>query len=175
MGRLPATFGVGPDGTPQNIKFRVPYNMDANIILTSAQTGIPYPDAAFQHSISMPFEIHRVLARIVALDSSSVQVTPQPAMDELLSLFQLTLYDTGKNQNLQRNAAFLIDLMKGSSERSWEWAEPYYLVKQEGFQAKLDAQTFPATFIDASPNMRVQLCFEGFLIVIAPPTANRGG
>ncbi len=169
MGRLPATFGA----PPQPIMFRVPYTMDASLILTTGQVAIPYPDAAFQHSVDKPFEIHRMIARVTALTDANIQTTPQPTMFELLSLFQLRLYDTGKNQDLQRNPAFLVDLVKGTSEMTWEWAEPYYLTKQEGFQATLTAQTFP-TFSPAAPNLRVQLCFQGFLTVIAPPTANRG-
>jgi hypothetical protein len=75
------------------------------------------------------------------------------------------------NQPFSRAATFLNTFQKGTAERTWEWAEPYYLPNGNQFRVQLDSIAFPAGFTATS--IRVSIKFQGFMIQIAPGSEAR--
>lgn len=176
MGRLPSQW-AGRD-----ITMRIPYAMEGELILTTGQTGIQFNTALFTNNVDMPFECHRLIPRIAGLDSSGNVQPTQIDQGVLGEYFRLRLADFGKSILLLKNPALIDSLTKGSSERTWEWADPYYLIRSEGFQATIDALTFPTWDgeqipqnppLNALNQMRVTLTFQGFLLQVAPPSNTR--
>lgn len=168
MGRLPVEFGN------RKITFRVPFTMPGELILDGGQMGLQFPEATFLHNQDKPFEIHRIIPRACALDTNSLYyLTSQPLTDAMFEMVRIRIFNVSKNENLTKNAQLLSSLVKGSTERTWEWAEPYTLVKSEGMQVTIDNLATAAICGGAYAKTRVALTFEGFLIQIAPPTADR--
>jgi hypothetical protein len=162
---------------------RIPYEMAGELILAGSTSGTQYPDAVFTNNVDMPFEAHRAIPRVTALDDANIAVPNQPNQDLLQSLIRARVNDFGKNVIMTKNPTLLNLLTKGNEERTWEWAEPYYLVRSEGFQVVLDALTFPpiwdgAQIVTAPPttpiiSLRVEFAFQGFLCVVAPASNTR--
>lgn len=165
MGRLPATWAG------RQIMSRWPYEVNGELIITSAQTGQQFPEATFQNGQDKPFEIHRMIPRVYSLDTESVLLTTQSDQELLLGLVRARLTDLGREQAMTKNPTLLGTLLKGSSERTWEFADPMYLIRSEQIQVVLDALTFPA--ISGLAKLRVAITFEGFVCVVAPPGENR--
>ena len=163
MGRLPARF-AGRD-----ITFRVPFSMPGELIVTAGQVGVQFPEATFLQNSDKPFEIHRLIPRLTGLDSNQDIITPLVDPDLLARTVRLRVFDFSKNENLTKNAQLVDSLTKGTSEQTWEWAEPYVLSRSEGFQITVD-NLAPSTIADFT---RVELCFQGFLIVVSPPSESR--
>jgi len=168
MGRLPATFAN------RQITARMPQGFAGELAVTSAQTGQQFQDATFLNSTDRPFEIHRLVPFVIAQDSNSVALSPQPAQDLLMSLVRVRILDLGKTQQLMKSSTLIRTLVKGSAELTWEFADPYYLAKGEQLQVTLDALTFPANAVIANLQfLSVALNFQGFFISIAPPSDAR--
>jgi hypothetical protein len=165
MGRLPATFAG------RIITARQPWGMAGEVSLTSAQPGIQFPEATFLNSTDRPFEIHRMIPFIVAQDSDGVALTTQPDQDLLEALIRTKINDLGKVTQLLKSATMIRTLVKGSSERTWEFADPYYLVKSEQLQVINDALTFPA--IASLVSLKVCMDFQGFFVTLGPPSESR--
>lgn len=162
MGRLPARF-AGRD-----ITFRVPFSMPGELIVAAGSVGVQFPEATFLHNSDKPFEIHRLIPRVSGLDENEALLDPQPT-DLLERATRIRVFDFSKNENLTKNAQLLDSLTKGTSEKTWEWAEPYVLSRSEGFQVTVDnlATTAIANYT------RIELTFQGFLIVVAAPSESR--
>jgi len=165
MGRLPSEWAK------KLITMRIPYEFAGELSLTTGQSGVQYPDATFMNNIDKPFEIHRMIPRITALDNTGLPLTTQPDQDLLQSLVRVQVTDLGKNSPLTKSPTLLKLLTKGTAERTWEWAEPYYLVRSEMIQVVCDALPFPA--IQGLNALRVEISFQGFLVVVAPPSESR--
>jgi len=165
MGRLPTTWAN------KIITMRTPYEMDGELTITSGQSGQQFPDATFANNIDKPFEIHRMIPRITALDSSGVALEEQPSQDLLASLVRLSITDLGKNTPLTKSPTLMNLFTKGSSERTWEFADPYYIIRTELIQIVVDAVTYPD--IDLLASLRVEVSFQGFLLVVAPSSESR--
>ena len=171
MGRLPAKF-AGRD-----ITFRVPFTMPGELIVAAGAIGVQFPEATFLHNSDKPFEIHRVIPRVTGLDDQEAvaTVTSNGVITELTNptllekLTRIRIFDFSKNENLTKNAQLLSSLTKGTSEKTWEWAEPYVLTRSEGFQVTVDNLATAAI----ADNTRVEITFQGFLIVVAPPSEAR--
>lgn len=166
MGRLPASFAG------QSIVFRVPYSMPGELSVAQSQVGQQFPEATFLHNIDKPFEIHRMLVRLTAFDNATPPaiLAAQPATLE--KVIRLRINDTSKNEILTKNA-HLVDTLISSevgAAGSWEWEDPYTLVRSELMQVAIDSLVWPAGTTDT---VRVEVAFQGFLIVIAPPTEHR--
>jgi hypothetical protein len=82
---------------------------------------VQYPDSVFTNNVDMPFEAHRVIPRVTALDQAKVAVPNQPSQDLLQSLIRARLNDFGKNVIMTKNPTLLNLLTKGSSERMRSW------------------------------------------------------
>jgi hypothetical protein len=166
MGRLPATWAS------RVITDRIPYELSGEITMTSAQTGLQYPDATFMNTVDKPFEVHRMKPVIVG-QLNGTMFSPQPDQEEMLSLVRARITDLGLNQEITKNPTLLSLLVKGSSERTWEFADPHYLTRSNLLQIVLDALAFPASFADEVNQLKVCIAFQGFLLVVAPPSENR--
>jgi hypothetical protein len=146
--------------------------MAGEVVLTSAQTGIQFPDSTFLNATDRPFEIHRMIPFVVAQDSDGVALATTPDQDLLSALIRTKITDLGKGPNaLMKSPTLLRLLVKGSSERTWEWADPYYLAKSEQLQVVNDALTFPV--ISGLVSLKVCMNFEGFFISVGPPSESR--
>lgn len=168
MGRLPAHFAK------REITFRAPYEMYGEKALESAQKNIPFADSTYMNATDRPFEIHRMIPRCVALDSNDVALSVQPDQELMQALVRIFVLDLGKNNPFMKNATPLDNLVKGTSERTWEFAEPYYLAKGEQITINATADTYPvaAPFADVN-SIQVRITFEGFFLTLAPPSENR--
>lgn len=163
MGRLPSTF----EG--RQILQRIPYTLAGEFTMTTLLQNQQYPDATFQNNVNKPFEIHRMIPRIYAFSDGAMVVT-QPDQELLLGLIRARISDLGLDQLITKSATILGTLLKGSSERTWEWAEPHYLPNNAQLQVVLDALAFP-TFNPVATQLRVCITFEGFLLVLGTPVA----
>lgn len=166
MGRLPSEFAG------RKITFRVPYHIAGELTVAASAVGIQFPEATFLHNTDKPFEIHRVIPRLTALDVNGVVLVAQPADMMLERLTRLRLFDFSKNEGLTKTTSLVHSLVKGTSERTWEWAEPFYLVRSEGFQVTVDNLAAPA-FVAGYVSTRVEVSFQGFEVVVAPPSQQR--
>lgn len=165
MGRLPDQWAG------RKITMRVPYEMAGEISLTSLQTGIQFPDATFMHNVDKPFEVHRCKPLITALDAGGIPIAAQPDQTILQMLMRVRISDLGKNELITKSPTLVGLLAKGSAEATWEWAEPYTIVRSESFQVVVDALSL-ANF-GAITSLRLAWMFQGFLLVIAPPSESR--
>jgi len=165
MGRLPVSWAN------RQIVDRDPYDFTGIAFLTTGQQGFQYPPATFSNGVDKPFEIHRMIPRLYGVDAQTVLLTPQPDQDLLAGLVQVTINNLAKNQLITKTPTLIGSLTKGTSERTWEFAEPMYLVRSENLEITLDALAFPA--ITNINTIKVVLTFEGFLCVVAPPSGNR--
>lgn len=165
MGRLASEFAN------RTIRFRIPYEMAGELTVAFSASGVQFPAATFQHSIDKPFEIHRMIPRVTAIDANGLVMATQPAQDTLFRLVRMRIEDYSKNELMTRAPTLISVLVKGTSEQTWEWAEPYTIVRSEGFAVTVDSLVVPApNFSPAVTSLRVELSFQGFLIVVAPPS-----
>jgi hypothetical protein len=176
MGRLPSEWAG------RLITMRIPYEMAGEIVLQGNASGVQFPDDRFTNNIDMPFEIHRVIPRVTALDDANNALPNQPQQDLLQSLARARINDFGKNVMMLKNPTLLNLLTKGSSERTWEFADPYYLIRSEGMQVVIDTLTLPiwdGGQIPTNPptvplvSLRIEFGFQGFLLQVAPPSNTR--
>jgi len=165
MGRLPATYAGMP------IMFRCPAVMHTSLIAGASTHGLSFQTGPVTHASDKPFEVHRMIPRVSGLDVSSVFVGTQPDEDIMSALISITIRDFGKNRALTKGLTLLANFVRGSAERTWEWADPYYMKQGDGFEIRGQTQPFPVGF--APVLLKVDIAFEGFEIVLAPPTDRR--
>jgi hypothetical protein len=166
MGRLPE-FWAG-----RKITMRIPYTMPGEINLVSSEAGKQFPDAQFQHNVDKPFEIHRCKPIVTSLDGSGVVNLTQPLQEVLQQLIRVRISDLGKNELITKAPALIASLVKGTAEATWEWAEPYTIVRSESMQIVADALAL-TNFAPTMASLRLAWTFQGFLLVIAPPSESR--
>jgi len=171
MGRLPLAFAG------KNITFRIPYEMAGEIVLTSAQTGAQFPDTVFSHNVDKPFEIHRLKPVISVLDENGAVLPDVPPQEILQQYLRVRISDLGKNELLTKSPTLLSLLTSGTSKQTWEWDEPYTIVRSEAFQVNVDALSYAnlQAFLDltAPISLRLSLIFQGYVIVVGPPSEAR--
>lgn len=176
MGRLPLQF-AGRD-----ISFRIPYNLYAEQVFDASSNGNSFPEASLLHNIDKPFEHHRWIMSVTGLDTDDNIIEPQPTTLE--KRVKLRIQDLSKNESITKSATVFEDFLK-ANEQTWELDEPYTLVRAEGYQITVDVGTLPSVCTLAVPaetctpvvtptiSVRIQINLQGYLIVVAPPTANR--
>lgn len=165
MGRLPSTWADRP------ILDRDPYEFYGELTLGSSQPNTAFPSATFQCTVDKPFEVHRMIPRVYAYDAEGIILPTQPDQDLLAGIVKITIKDLGLEQLMTKVATRIGALTKGSSERSWEWADPHYLTRSNGFEVTAQTVAFPD--IEDLSTLVLAISFEGFLCVVAPPTNNR--
>ena len=180
MGRLPLKF-AGKD-----ITWRVPYTMPGEIDVAELTNGKVFPEATFLHNVDKPFEIHRMIVRIVAKGSvpGTDLATPQifeTQPDTLEERVKLRVTDLSKNENMTKSATLVSNLLAFNTG-FWDWEEPYTIVRSEGFQVQIDTLEKPIWCIlntECKPEnavftlFKVEVTFQGFLVVVAPPSETR--
>jgi hypothetical protein len=177
MSRLPLQF-AGRD-----ISFRIPYNLYAEQVFDANQNGGSFPEASLLHNIDKPFEQHRWIMSVTGLDANDAIIEPQPTTLE--KRVKLRIQDLSKNESITKSATVFENFLK-ANEQTWELDEPYTLVRAEGYQVTVDVGALPticvlnqtdpdctATTPVTCTQVRVQINLQGYLIVVAPPTANR--
>lgn len=142
-------------------------------------SGLQYPDGVFLHNVDKPFEIHRVHVSVTGFNITDAvfrMFDPQP--QSLGRRVRLRIADLSKNEALTKNAV-LVDQMVWDNTKTWEWEEPYTIVRSEGFQVQVDTQSYDfinpvtAQVAPVISTLRVEVSFQGFLIVVAPPSETR--
>jgi hypothetical protein len=167
MGRLPDTFAG------QKITARFPYNMPAELVIGFSQNGVTFPDVVFTNQVDKPFEIHRLLPRVAALDNNQLLLGTQPDQDTLQALVRLDILDFRTDQKFTKAPTLIRDMVKGTSERTWELAEPYTLPNSGGFQIAVTTLAEPASLVATVTSLKIELNWQGFLIQIAAPSDSR--
>jgi hypothetical protein len=150
--------------------------------------------------VDKPFEIHRVIVRLTPKAEVRYEGQAAPTLQpivaglaypiELDKLIRVKFMDVSKNENLTKSPV-LVGALQTRVFDTWEWEEPYTLVRSEGLQVQIDTQPYPAVcvsgiFQDAPPPpacgittpvlislVRIEITLEGFLIVVAPPSETR--
>src|SRR5262249_27405472 len=137
-----------------------------------------FPEATFLQNSDKPMEVHRMLARVTPLDGDgNVILLTEQTYKSLLRCVRVRIQDVSKNQLITKNTQLLSDLLDDSTG-IWEWYDPYTMSRSEGFEVAFDFLTFNAAAL-ALPQgatiaqLRLEITFEGYLIVIAPPTNER--
>lgn len=165
MGRLPSEWAG------RVIMDRIPYTISAEQAINSAQAALQFPDNSFSNNTDKVFEIHRLIPRVYAIDAEATLLPTQPDQDLLAGLIRLNINDLGINQIMTKNPTLIGLLTKGSSERTWEFADPHYLTRGNQIQVTQTALTFPV--IQNLAQLKTGLNWQGFLLVVAPPAENR--
>ena len=168
MGRMPDMFAG------QKIKARFPYLMNAELTVAFSTSGVVFQDVLFTNQADKPFEIHRLIPRVVGLDNTGLVNSPQADQDLMNALVRLDILDFRTNQKFTKAPCLILDMVKGSAERTWEFAEPYTLPNSGGFQVAVSTLASPtvAPFVLIT-QLSVQVCFEGFLLQVAAPSDSR--
>lgn len=189
MGRLPANFAG------RTITFRIPYTMPGELIVAPEQSGVQFPEATFLHNVDKPFEIHRIVIRLTGLTTGTFPNPPGPASsatimevqpDTLSRRVRLRINDFSKNEILTKSPTLVSQLL-ALNTGFWDFEDPYTLVRSEGFQVAVDTLDFPVICVPDTTDsqnpcvltesrmdyVRVEIAFQGFLLVIAPPSETR--
>ncbi len=164
MGRLASKYA------DLEIQARFPYTMDSELTLAASQSGIPFNDSDFLNTQDKVFEVHRMIPRVYALDDNSLLLSPQPDQELLEGLVLMSMNLQGYNQLVNKSPTRLGTLVKGSSERTWEYAEPFFLPNGRGVQLFVSTTAFPAgdPFDDEASQLLISVTFEGFLLLTNP-------
>jgi hypothetical protein len=99
-------------------------------------------------------------------------------LDRLLAKYiRLRVRDTAKNENLTKTAILADSLLKDDS-LTWEFWNPYTFTKSEGFEVSVDS-ILPDFTITVGANtrtvhnVRVEVSFQGYLLIVASPSEAR--
>lgn len=164
----------------QRIKYRIPYHMPGEVVVTPNQSGVAFPEGQFLHNVDKPFEIDRMIIRLTAFDDAQTPALMEQQPNGLDERIRMSLLDISKDLRLTKNPG-LISSFLTDDKRTWEWAVPYTIVRQEGLQVVLDADAFPTICVpnpadcDGPPvasvvgSVRVEVSFQGYLIILEPP------
>lgn len=153
----------------QVITFRIPYSMPGELVVEPNASGVFFPEATFLTNVDKPFEIDRMYVRLTALDENKDVLDVQPGT--LGRRVRLSIGDTSKNEKLTKSAHIVDTLIssEAGAAGSWEWYVPYTMVRSEGFQIGIDTLAMPA----GTDFVRVEIAFQGSLIVIQPASETR--
>lgn len=170
----------------QPIMYTEPYVMAGSLVVVPNTNGQTFPEATFWHAIDKPFEIWRMLIRLTPMDGSTPPVIIDALPPTLGRRMRMNMQVTGKNYVATKNPT-LPDLAQMGLLESWEFApRPFTLKQSEGFEIRIDTLAFPTvcaiadgaddcepTAVDVE-NVRVDIAFQGFLLVLAPANARAG-
>lgn len=165
MGRLALRYA------DLQIQDMFPYNMDTELSLAASVQGQFFPNADLLNTQDKPFAVHRMIPSVTALDTNGLPLATPPSDDVLNFLVQLRIELQGLNQLATKTPVRIRNLIKGSSERTWEFAEPFVLPNGYGLQIAADVGAFPAGVTYTS--LLVAINFQGFLLQVAPPSEFR--
>lgn len=161
MGRLAVRYA------DLNIQDMFPYAMDTELTLAPSVSGQFFPNSDLLNTQDKPFAVHRMIPSVTALDEDGLALSTQPNIDVLFFLVQLRIELQGLNQLMTKTPVRIKNLVKGSSELTWEFAEPFVLPNSYGLLVSADVAAFPAGV--SYTQLLIALNFEGFLLQVAPP------
>jgi len=181
VGRLPLQY-AGKD-----ITMRYPFVMPGELLVDPNSSGVLFDQNTFIHNIDTPFEIHRMIVKLTAVDSSATPVIFEPQPTTLDRRIRLTVENLSAVNVKLNKAPALPRLLMKENELTWEWEDPYTIQRSNGFLVSVDAGAFPSYCIPSCvtspgvPNevqvtvnrVRVEISFQGFNIIINPPTDDR--
>lgn len=150
MGRLPDSFAGRP------ITGRVPFTLYGTIDMTGFTNLVTPSEVRVTHNADRPFEIHRMVPLFVNAEQER-KVFGQ-------------VFDFTKQQNLFKEPQPFGSVTRSETEHTWEWAEPYYLERSEGFVVSLHPN--PA-FFPVVGEVHMPFTFQGFLVNVAPASDHR--
>lgn len=165
MGRLAQTFAG------LSILDMFPYNTPSEVTVAESTSGTAFPNADLLNTVDKPFAVHRLIPRIIGLDSAGKVVSPQPDLESREAIVRIRFELQGFNQNTTKAAVRIGNLLGGTtSERYWRFEEPFVLPNSYGVLAFVDVDAFPDgdDWADVT-SLRVQLNLQGFLLQVAPP------
>lgn len=165
MGRLAQSFAG------LQIMDMFPYNMPTEQTIITSQQGLAFPNADLMNQVQMPFAVHRMIPRILALDSSGLVLSTQPDLEVRETLIKLSVNLQGFNHDATKAPVRVGNLLGGStSERYWRFEEPFVMPNSNGILIKMDCDAFPATFAGSGiVSLRVTINLQGYALQVAPP------
>ena len=176
MGRLPILYAGKP------IIDRIPYQMDGKAILEENASLVSFDPAQYEHTVDKPFEIHRVLVRVIAMgfDESidpvnNIPLEPQPTISE--EMVQVLIeFISQSGQKLTKELTRPSVLVKNNT-RVWEWDEPLTMARTDilGVTASSDSLIFwefstnVQDYTESIVAIQIEVAFQGFIVVVGPP------
>lgn len=127
-----------------------------------------------------PFEIHEIHMDVTGFfNNDGILQMLDPTPETLHRRVKLKITDFSKNETMNKNST-LISNMVMTNRKSWPLYEPYTIVRAEGFQVQVDTGSFLFTSFPtvaagtaAIDRLRVEVNFQGFLIVVEKPSETR--
>jgi hypothetical protein len=164
MGRLPDTFAS------KQITQRIPYNMTGELVVAPSTSNAPFAGGAFLLNVDMPFEVHRMKAWVVGVSSATnvapVVVPYQPPQEVLASLARINIARIGGTVKWMKTSTLLAALPKGTSEWTWELAEPDTIVRSEGYEVSMETLAMPVFPDGPLTNLWFTVKFEGYQLQV---------
>lgn len=164
MGRLAQTFAN------LQIMDMFPYTAKTQLTLDEDISGRQFPNADWLNTQDKPFAVHRLIPRIIALDSDGLVLATQPDIETREALVQLGLLLQGFNQPMTKDATAIEvgNLLGGTtSERYWRFEEPFVIPNSYGVIATATTLPFPAGV--TYTQLQITLTLQGFLLQVAAP------
>ncbi len=165
MGRLAMSFAG------LQIEDMFPYNMSSEVTVVTGQQSAAFPNADLLNTQDKPFAVHRLIPRVIALDSAGLPLSTQPDLETRETLIKMRFELQGFNQNATKSPTRIGAVVGGStSERYWRFEEPFVLPNSYGVLCFVDCDAFPAAYAGAGIiSLRVTVNLQGFLLMVAPP------
>ena len=120
----------------------------------------------------MPFEVHRLIPRVVGIIDAGTVASTQPDPLLLMTLVKAKIDRIGGTITWTKVPTRLDTLVKGTSEMTWELADPDTVVRQEGYAVELTTEAIPVFTVPIA-SLRVEFTFQGFLLQLAPASERR--
>ena len=170
---VPYTFG------DRVIKYRFPYTMHAELLI-GANGNETFREDVFRNTIDKPFEIWKMRCLLTAVDAATPPVIYEPQPTTLDKRIRLMVKAQGLNQDITKVPTLVEHLMDDES-RWWQWHVPHTIENNQGMEVNVTSLAFP-TYCIPDPGaecalapavvnrVRVEITFQGFLIVVAPAT-----
>lgn len=179
-GIVPATYA------DQWIKFRIPYTMPAELVVAANTNNNAFAADVFKNDTDKPFEVWRMICRLTAMTADTPPFIFEPQPPSLNKHVRIRVIDTAFEARLNK-AMQLVDSIQADDSLSWEWECPYTIVRAQGFNVEVDATVLPrycvevvnaadvncTTAVVAVAQVRVEISFQGYLLVLAPPSETR--
>jgi hypothetical protein len=176
-GLVPSTFA------DRWIKFRIPYSMPAEQVVLANQSNIAFPADVFKLDTDKPMEVWRMTVRLTAQSVDAVPFIYEPQPASLNKHVRLRILDTAYESRMTK-AMHLVDTLQADDSLTWEWEVPYTIVNNQGFTVEVDALALPRYCVQvisladpdctdgivAVPAVRVEVTFQGYHLILAPPS-----
>jgi hypothetical protein len=179
-GLVPSTFA------DQWIKFRIPYTMPGEMVIDANSSGNFFPEDVFNNASDKPFEVWRMVVRLTAVTDDDPRFIYDPQPTTLGKHVRIQVHDTSFETRMNK-AMQLVDGLQKDDELTWEWEVPYTIVRSQAFSVQADATALPryclevinladvncTTAVVAVPAVRVEVTFQGYFLILQPPSETR--